>query len=157
MYLVNKDGDATVAARRHARAGGGDCHRHRRPWPDVIVLGKDPHRQTLSCHRIGRRRRPSKSTSSPRSPGVRRWHRRRRCRPPPLPTTNRVNCDSALAGKLPGARPKNWSVWSSVEIDVGYKNKYNLIFLPYHQHATIHADHRRCAAAAAAKLPPPSH
>ena len=34
------------------------------------------------------------------------------------------NCDSTLAGKLPGARPENRSVWSSVEIDVGFKNKY---------------------------------
>ncbi len=34
------------------------------------------------------------------------------------------NYDSALAGKLPGARPKNRSVWSSVKINVGFKNKY---------------------------------
>ncbi len=40
------------------------------------------------------------------------------------------NCDFAPAGKLPGARSKNRSVWSSVEIDVGFKNKYASYFFP---------------------------
>jgi len=40
------------------------------------------------------------------------------------------NCDSAPAGKLAGARPENWSVWSSVETDVGFKNKYASHFCP---------------------------
>ncbi len=38
------------------------------------------------------------------------------------------NCDSAPAGKLPGAQPKNWSVWPSVEIDVKFKNKYAFFY-----------------------------
>ena len=40
------------------------------------------------------------------------------------------NCDSAPTGKLPGARTKNRSVWSSGEITVGYKNKYTSYFCP---------------------------
>ena len=38
--------------------------------------------------------------------------------------------DSAPAGKLPGARPENMSAWSSVEIDVGFKQVHILLFLP---------------------------
>jgi len=40
------------------------------------------------------------------------------------------NCDSAPTGKLPGAPPGNQSVWSSVEIDAGFKNKYASHFCP---------------------------
>ena len=38
------------------------------------------------------------------------------------------NCDSAPTGKLPGAQAKKRSVWSSVEINVGYKTSTYLIF-----------------------------
>ncbi len=38
------------------------------------------------------------------------------------------NCDSVPTGKLPGAGPQNRSVWSSVEINVGFKNKYASCF-----------------------------
>jgi len=40
------------------------------------------------------------------------------------------NCDSAPIGKLPGALPGNWSVLSSVEIDIGFKNKCTSYFCP---------------------------
>jgi hypothetical protein len=39
-------------------------------------------------------------------------------------------CDSTPAGKLPGAPPKNRAIWSSVEINVGFKNKYISYFYP---------------------------
>ncbi len=87
---MNKDGDATVAVRRHASAGGGDRHCRGRPRPDVVNLGGDPRRRMSSCHWIGRRRQPGKSTSSPRSPGVRRRHQRQRGRQLPSPTTDRA-------------------------------------------------------------------
>ena len=49
------------------------------------------------------------------------------------------NCDSTLAGKLPGARPGNRAVWSSVsvEIYVGFKTKYISFFCPNISTATL--------------------
>ena len=63
------------------------------------------------------------------------------------------NCDSAPAGKLPGARPENRSVWSSVEIDIGFKNKYTSYFCPK---ISMLLFVLTAAAALPLPLPPPS-